>query len=41
MRLTPYQKLLVLDVPDADEQLAAPENAQMQALEALGYIDPD
>ncbi|MDP2312620.1 MAG: sulfatase [Pseudomonadota bacterium] len=31
----------ILDVPDADEQLAAPESTQMQALQALGYIDPD
>jgi arylsulfatase A-like enzyme len=31
----------LLHVPTADEQLAAPENAQMQALQALGYIEPD
>ncbi|MDP2305440.1 MAG: sulfatase [Pseudomonadota bacterium] len=31
----------LLDVPSVEEQLAAPGSAQIQALQSLGYIDPD
>jgi len=31
----------LLQVPATNEDLAAPESGQMQALEALGYVDPD